>query len=172
MNGKSIKKCLSVILAFAAGIAAVCCTGCSPEQRYAKSVGSFYSLDEAYENGWLTQTDLKNIAYYFHTQGGDAERVDETFTPSPKSPEMLDEDTQNKLRRTYLDEVIDMPEGSFTRVFLSDYYGTYNACVAVNITDDYHAYDYVIEAEHSVGGVCFYNYAAAFIQIWRAKTEN
>lgn len=30
--------------------------------------GSFYTLQEAYEKGWLTKEDLMNIAYYHNAQ--------------------------------------------------------------------------------------------------------
>ncbi len=33
--------------------------GCSSD------IGTFYTLSESYENGWLTQNDLQNIAYYY-----------------------------------------------------------------------------------------------------------
>ena len=44
--------------------AAVLCTGCTSEQRYSESVGTFYTLKEAYEAGFLTRDDLMSIAYY------------------------------------------------------------------------------------------------------------
>lgn len=141
--------------------------GCSPEQTYARSEGGFYSLEEAYENGWLTQDDLKNIAYYYH----DAQEVDvsdETFAPSPKDPETLSAETEYKIKRTYLNDVIGKEDGSFEHVFIYGYYGTYDGNVVIAISDDYHGYDYVAEPQYNVGGVTFYQYIAAYLRVWRA----
>ena len=166
---KGIKN-LSIVLS----AIALCCgmAGCTPEQRYSVSVGHFYSLEEAYENGWLTQDDLNNIAYYYHTRHGETEHVDESFAPTPKTPETLSEDTQNKIKRTYLDEVIAMPNASFDGVMIYGYFGTYHDNIVVHISDTYHAYDYVIEAEHIIGGVCFYDYSSAFLRVWRGAENN
>lgn len=150
----------------------ILCAGCAPEQRYAKLAGSFYSLDEAYENGWLTQDDLKNIAYYFHARNGETEYIDEAFAPDPKTPESLDKKTQYKIKRTYLNEIIDMSDGSFDRVDIYDYFGTYNDNIVVYISDTYHAYDYVIEEEHVIGGVCFYDYCSAVLRVWREEVND
>ncbi len=144
-------------------------TGCAPEKRYSESVGSFSSLEEAYENGWLTQDDLKNIAYYFHAGNGETEHLGKAFVPDPKMPESLDEETQYKIKRTYLNEVIDMPDGSFDRVVMYDYFGTYNDNVVVCISDTYHGYDYVIEPEHEIGGDGFYEYCSEILCVWREK---
>lgn len=127
--------------------------------------GSFYDLDEAYEMGFLTQNDLKNIAYYYHTRNGDTEHVDPTFTPSPKNPETLDEKTQRAIKQDYLNKVIDMPDGSIDHVFIYYYYGTYNGNIVIHVTDDYYCYDYLFE-DVNIGGVNFYSYTAAYLQVW------
>lgn len=141
--------------------------GCSPEETYARSEGVFYSLEEAYEDGRLTQDDLKNIAYYYH-EAQEADLLDETFTSSPKDPETLSAVTEYKIKRTYLNDVIGMEDGSFEHVFIYGYYGTYGGNVVVAVTDDYHGYDYVIEPQYDVGGVTFYRYVAAYLRVWRA----
>ncbi len=169
---RKIAKIFACLTAIVLPLSAGLCTGCSPEQRYSKSVGSFYSLDEAYENGWLTQNDLKNIAYYYHTRHGETDHVDETFIPNPKTPESLEEDIQYKIKRTYLNKIIDMPNGSFDRVAIYDYFGTYNGNIIVYISDTYHAYDYVFEQEYEIGGVCFYDYCSAFLRVWREGKLN
>ena len=161
--------CLAeIVLPMSAGL----CTGCSPEQRYSKSVGSFYSLDEAYENGWLTQNDLKNIAYYYHTRHGETDHVDETFIPNPKTPENLSEDTQNKIKRTYLDEVAMVPDGVFERIEISQYFGTYNECVVIGIKSDYIVYEPILYPVHIIGEVFFYDYIPTAIDVWREGKLN
>ena len=142
--------------------------GCSPEREYANSEGSFYSLQAAYESGWLSQDDLKNIAYCYHISQDAEDRTEETFEPSPKVPETLSAETEYKIKRTYLNDVIGMEDGSFEHVFIYGYYGTYDGNVVVAVTDDYHGYDYVIEPQYDVGGVTFYRYVAAYLRVWRA----
>ena len=167
-----MKKCKKLLACVAAGlplVAAVLVAGCTPEQQYAASVGNFYSLEEAYENGWLTQEDILSIAYYYN-QGtdGNEELMGENYVPNPIVPETLDEERVYQIKRTYLNEVIAMPEGSFEHVFIRAYYGTYHENIVIHITDDYHGYDYVFEPEHEIGGVLFYHYVGAFLRVWRA----
>lgn len=157
---------LAIVLSLVAAAVAAVCAGCAPERQKTSSDGSFYSLEEAYEDELLTQDDLRNIAYYYHTRYGETEHVGASFEPSPKTPETLSEDTQNKLRRTYLNEVIKMPDGSPDEVVIRGYFGTYNGCVVVDISDNYHQYDYVFEPEHEIGGVTFYDYVSAFLRVW------
>lgn len=53
---KNVKKIVCSLLGLVAFLLFLC--GCN------KDVGTFYSLDEAYENGWLTKDDLMEICYY------------------------------------------------------------------------------------------------------------
>ena len=166
---KKGKKMMAFVAVCVPLVAAVLVAGCTPEQQYAASVGNFYSLEEAYENGWLTQEDILSIAYYYN-QGtdGNEELMGENYAPKPIVPETLDEARVNQIKRTYLNEVIAMPEGSFEHVFIRAYYGTYHENIVIHITDDYHGYDYVFEPEHEIGGVRFYHYVGAFLRVWRA----
>ena len=165
MTKKKVKS-LAIVLSLVVVVGAAVCAGCAPGRQEAGSEGSFYSLEEAYEGELLTQDDLRNTAYWYHTRYGETEHVDASFEPSPKTPETLSEDTQDKLKRTYLDEVIKMPDGSPDEVVIRGYFGTYNGCVVVDISDNYHQYDYVFEPEHEIGGVTFYDYVSAFLRVW------
>ena len=147
----------------------ILCMGCTSEQRYSKSVGGFYTLDEAYGNGWLTQDDLKNIAFYYHTRYGETEHTDKTFVPTPKMPETLNEDMQNKIKRTYLDEVAMVPDGTFENIEIYQYYGTYNGCVAIGILSDYLLIDPLLYPEYVIGEVSFFDYIPSEIEIWRER---
>lgn len=160
-----MKKILIILSAILAAVL-LCCgiVGCTSQPD-----GTFYSLDEAYTNGWLSQDDLKNIAYYYHTQHGETEHIDESFTPTPKTPETLSEEVQKKIKRTYLNDVLDMPDGSLDRVIIHNYFGTYNGNIVLHISDDYNGYDYVFDPVHEIGGVSFYEYVSAFLRVWREK---
>ncbi|MDE6075037.1 MAG: hypothetical protein K2G26_01215, partial [Clostridia bacterium] len=52
--------------------------------------GEFYTLQEAYDNGYLTLEDLLSIAYY-HNGGitGNEELISLDFTPKQKNPECI-----------------------------------------------------------------------------------
>ena len=85
-----MKKLLLSVLTLIALFAVLIC-GCSDESLYQ---GQFYTLQQAYENHWLTQEDLKSIAYY-HNVGiaGNEEVMGENYQPQPKTPEILDKIT-------------------------------------------------------------------------------
>ena len=127
---KKCKKPLACVAACMSLVATVLVAGCTPEQQYA--VGNFYSLEEAYENGWLTRDDILRIAYYYN-QGteGNEELMGENYAPEPMVPEMLDEERVNQIKRTYLNEVIAMPEGTFEHVIIRAYYGTYGGNIVI-----------------------------------------
>ena len=164
---KTLTKIYACIAAASSLVAAALCAGCTPEQRYSESVGEFYTLDEAYENGWLMQGDLKNIAYYYHTRYGETEHIDQSFVPTPKTPETLNEETQNKIKRTYLDEVAMVPDGTFDNIDISQYYGTYNGCVVIGIVSDYLLIDPLLYPEYVIGEVSFFDYVPSAIGVWR-----
>lgn len=133
---------------------------CGPENK-----GSFYSLREAYDNGWLTQEDLKSLAYYYN--GGSN---DESFVPKPKTPEFLSKEIENKIRKTYLSEKKikkDFPFATIKRISITGYYGIYNDCIIVGVTDDYYRYDYVVEPEYIIGEVLIRNYTSSRLLVWR-----
>ena len=64
--------------------------------------GTFYILEEAYEQNLISKEDLKNIAYYYN------ELVDNDFVPTPKDPEVLDECTEKIIKKMYLKKILDM----------------------------------------------------------------
>ena len=141
---KRIKFFVTVLLIFSTFAFLIAC---------GSTEGNFYTLSEAYEKGWLTKDDLKNISFYH------SGRVDENFIPAPKEPESLSSKQINGIKETYLRDVLDMPEGSKDRIVIWNYYGTYKDSIAVGVTDNYYVYDKLVEPEYTVGGVTFYNFA-------------
>ena len=170
---KKGKKMMAFVAVCVPLIATALVAGCGPEQQYAESIGTMCSLEEAYERGLMTQEDILSIAYYYN-QGtdGNEELMGENYAPKPMVPETLDEERVNQIKRTYLNEVIAMPEGTFEHVIIRAYYGTYDESVVILITDDYHGYDYVFEPEHEIGGVWFYDYVGACLRVWRADATD
>lgn len=125
--------------------------------------GTFYNLQEAYDNGWLTQKDLQSIAFYYN--GGSS---DESFIPEPKNPEILSKKTEEQIKKTYLNVIKkDFPNAKTSGISIAEYYGVYNDCIAVRIKDNYYAVDIAVEPDYKIGGVSFYNFTLSGIQIWR-----
>jgi len=142
---------LGVILAMALSLF----SACEPESK-----GAFYSLQQAYDNGWLTQEDLRSIAYYHHDglnysledlykadaitreaieknmyyQNENGETIE--FVPSPKNPEILDAETEKQLKQTRANGLRE--EGRKIKakdVSIIEYYGIYNSCVAAMLAE-------------------------------------
>ena len=127
--------------------------GCRDEPQ-----GTFYSLQTAYEQGLLTQEDIKNIAYYRYDgkewvyAGVDVneeafyELQPTDYAPIPKTPEVLSKETEKAIKesRAAFYRTLTFPDGkkiypkARARGFtVAQYYGTYNDCVAIRITENY-----------------------------------
>ena len=92
-----------------------------------KDAGIFYSLDDAYSLGFLTKNNLQTISNY-HNNG---------LTP----PEKLDDKSEKKLKQDYLTKVRQThSEASLDDISIIYYYGKYNDCIAVMVSDSYTDY--------------------------------
>lgn len=132
----------------------ICIGGCN------KNAGKLYTLEEAYDLNLITKDDLKNIAYYFNK----VESSD--FVSKPKNPETISKKNERLIKKTYLRDVLKEPRLSIKKVHIYEYYGTYNGCIALRITDSYNCYDYYIYEEYVIDGVSFYDFHVASIRIY------
>ena len=113
-------------------------------------------LDIAYANGWITQEQLKSIAYYYNEE---TEAPDFELIPKlPLSKETEDNIKFSYLQKDYIKKVY--PDATIDHITVFRYYGTYNNYAVVFIKDDLFMYDLKIEPEKEIGGVVFYNYCA------------
>lgn len=106
--------------------------GCSSEKQ-------FYTLQQAYDNGLLTQEDLLSIAYYHHggTEGNE-DLFHADYVPQPKDTKYLNVIEQNILKQTYLSEFLSSAKNATKDgVFIQQYYGVYNGYAALIMADDY-----------------------------------
>ena len=131
-----------------------------------ESVGAFFSLDEAYNNGLLTVQDLKSIASHY----GSLESLDETFIPTPITPKKLSDKTQRHLKRDWAIWASENGVDTFgEKPRICEYYGTYGGCVAVNMS--YENATYIAEFRPittNIGGVIFrYSSIHKSILIWK-----
>ena len=142
------------MLCMLAGILA----GCAPEAS-----GDFYSLQEAYEAGYLTKEEIMSIAYY-HNGGRvyNEEIMSEEYTPIPKR-------NVKKIRSTaahgYNERFPDQ-NAAADDFSINKYCGTYGDCVVVMMTDIYSNYT---DAEWfgEVAGVRFYYNNGNSLSIWK-----
>lgn len=160
-----LKKFFSVGATLLMSLCLLCSCGMNGDEYVDE--GSLCSIETAYENGWLTQENVRDIAYYYHAMAN--EYYDEGYTANPKVPNTLDAETEQKIKITYLYSVIKNPSLSIKNIYIGDYYGTYGDCIAVGIDDSYLAVDLIFYPEYEIGGVIFHQFSPAGIRIWKAN---
>ena len=147
-------------------------------EKSPESAGTFYTVQEAYDNGWLTQEDVMSIAYY-HNGGRthNEEIMSENYEPTPKTPHVLSDETQLKIKNTAIKEFrVKFPNSIFAEdakaddFTIKEYNGTYGDCIAIMTEDVYTGYWGVIVTQ-CVAGVNLYYYDSNEIKIWR-DTKN
>ena len=149
----------------------LCCgiAGCAPQAS-----GTFYSLEEAYEEGFLKRDDLMSIAYY-HNGGREYNEniMVEEYTPQPKEPQELTEEISLKIRETaaYVyrnDKYINAPKAVADDFKIIEYCGTYNDCVAIMMTDIYTGYTGALITD-VIGEVSFFYNSGNKIKVWKGN---
>ena len=148
-----------IIVLFMMLILSVVLVGCNKNAR------KLYTLEEAYDLNLITKDDLKSIAYYFNK----VESSD--FVPKPKNPESISKKNERLIKKAYLRDELKEPRLSTEKVHIYEYYGTYNGCIALRITDSYNRYDYNIHEEYIIDGVSFYSFHVASISIYAPNKE-
>ena len=132
--------------------------------------GAFYSLFEAYDNGWLTLEDIKSIAYYHHGGVGSNEEImGEDFAPKEKIPAELSLEKQLELRWSEAYGVSSLDERHYYELNdfrLLKYYGTYGDCIAVLTTNVDWSYALPITT-HTIGGVEITYGDTNFIKVYK-----
>lgn len=145
--GKVKKIIVALVLAI---LTAFCFAGCTDDE--VKVRGKFYSLEAAYENGWLNENDLKSIACY----NNDFQGKDNPYSGMYEPPaEELGKDVGNELKQAYLSQIAEYPEGLLENVRINYYYGTYNGNIVIKIYSDYICIEPIDVEEYYIGNVVF-----------------
>ena len=145
----------------------------SQNEPEGENIGAFFSLQEAYDKGWLTQNDLMSIAYY-HSGGRlyNEEIMPEDYSPQPKMPEILSDETQLKIKSTAAKEYREeykITEAEAVGFTINQYCGTYGNCVVVMMRDVYSGTTGEVWTD-TVSDINFYYNSGKSIQVWR-ETE-
>lgn len=136
----------------------------NPQLEETNVQSTFYSLEEAYENGLISKDDLRSIAYHYNSADAETD-----FVPIPKSPESLSEETVNKIKRAYYDKVGGENLGATVDdVYIGGYYGTYAGCVVVMLGGDCMSGfggDPIYYPEYMIDDIVFYWYTP--LKVWK-----
>ena len=126
-----------------------------------KPHGAFYSLQEAYDAGYITRADLEEIAERQNDWGS---ALKEELDPQVK--QMICEDEAERLRNL---EEHPIPEAEASRVYINRYYGVYqDNCYAVMLSNGYvFLTGEVIPQWEHIGGVDILYLNSRRIEIWK-----
>lgn len=128
--------------------------------------GEFYTIDEAYENGWLSKGELRSIAYYLNS-----ESQGKNFEPIPKNPEALSEELDLAIRediaRTYRDNG-SYPEAIADDISISKYFGKYGDMYAFTYGAIYFDSPAAITTKY-VDGIKFIYPQSDTVMLWKQR---
>lgn len=132
-----------------------------------QDVGAFYSLQKAFDSGWLTKDDLQSIAYYLN---------DDSMPIYPNDLSAKIEKAIKETRASNLRAEVDaygvsrFPDAKAEDVSLRGYYGNYNNLFAVMIVDGFTEYSQA-EWSENIDGVTFHYADGNRIVIWKEETK-
>lgn len=97
--------------------------GCKKRQ----AIGKFYTLQEACEQGFLTEEDVKAIAFYHGGREANADKFEEDYVPIPKNPEQIPAKIQNDIKSDYIYYFLkESKNAKESMIKIEEYYGSYN----------------------------------------------
>lgn len=148
-----IKKLLGVLVVCL--LMTMMCCGCT--KVYERT-----ELETAYENGYITEEQLKSIAYYFNNKNvKDPPEPDFELIPQKR----LSKFKENKIKRTYLKRprvADDYRNNNIHYIWKYEYYGTYNGYAVAFVMDNLNTYRLKTEPVKTIGGVTFNNYYSLY----------
>ena len=118
-----------------------------------KDSSHIYSINDAYECGLISKDDLKLLAEYYNSVQNDQNM-------NSYSVEQLNENEIKRIKKTYLNEYIkkDYPFAKISDVLITNYYGKYGNCVALDIKASIIKIDVLVLEEYALDDIVFYNY--------------
>ncbi len=111
----------------------------------------FTTLEKAYEKGWLTDYDIRDI-YYYYTNANTRKSVDNSYVPPAFVP--LTDEKSLKIKQDFLlfhkDEA-ERYDSSIEDITISEYFGTYNGCSVMFIDTPWWCYMDICWSEEIAG---------------------
>ena len=127
---------------------------------------TLYSLEEAYENGFITKEDLWNVAYIYNNYVNASEFEYDVKENHPEPNEFL----KYKIKKEYLkEELSDLVFASIGGVNIKRYYGQYSGCYILDMDNDYVNVDLMIHDRYEIDGVVFLNYTGYYTKVFVNK---
>ena len=160
-----MKKILSILLAI---ISTICITFAFVGCGTVEVSGSFYTIKQAYDNGWLNEDDLKSIAcgYYEFFQFSVYTDYENLYSGMFDPHEELSKTKEKELKQAYLVQIVKAPDSSIDGVEIAQYYGTYNENIVVGILSDYIKADKIVEEKFIVGNIVFNKFCEGDILVY------
>ena len=126
-----------------------------------ENVGTLYTLQEAYDNGYLTKEDLEQIAYYHNDRKSYPQTLDEAIAEKIKETAASERRRQDK----YLSD-----KAKAEDFVLVKYYGNYNGSYTVMMNEPYDEYPADIrDVWEDIDGVRIHYTSYGDIVVWREK---
>ena len=154
MKGKKINNLICMLAVVLLGVL-VLCAACAPQAS-----GTFYSLEEAYENGWLTRDDLQEIADLHNANTQCAEK------PDGEIAELIKKAAAWELKNDEKSPIVEAKAEDFT---ILKYYGVYHQdCYVVMLDEPYFEFPAVeVDEWKEIGGVQFHITSFYEIKVWK-----
>ena len=92
-----MKRLLAILLT----LTTLGCLGLSSCKKR-QAIGKFYTLQEACEQGFLTEEDVKAIAFYHGGREANVDKFEEDYAPTPKNPAQIPASIQNDKKSDYI----------------------------------------------------------------------
>ena len=123
--------------------------------------GNFYTMEVAYDNGWLNADDVRSLACCYYELYTDEENP---YSGAYKEPtEKLSEETESELKQAFA--------GGTNNVTVDKYYGTYNDNIVVTMRNHDIFIDILIEPEFNIGGIIFKNFWQGQMLVYHLKEK-
>ena len=120
-----------------------------------------YSLQQAFDYGYLTKEDLEQIAYHINNQLSYPQPLESSIETAIK------EAAAYEIRNRKIEPFLNATADGFTIV---EYYGKYSDCFVVRMRNDYDIYPTDVPSWwEEIGGVQFHFTGHDRIMVWKAK---
>ena len=124
--------------------------------------GKFYTMEQAYVNGWLNKGDLKSIACSYY----DGSYEENPYSGMYTSTGELTEEMDAEIKQAFLEQIVESSKSHRENVSIVHNYGTYNGNIVVWLNCKGVCIDYASTKAFNIGGVSFKNFWDGKCQVY------